>query len=72
MNIFVDICITNDIIRIMERQENFSELVSVRISRDLRDQLEQLAKADLRPLANYIRLVLEQHVTAKKTESEAA
>jgi len=56
----------------MERQENFSELVSVRISRDLRDQLEQLAKADLRPLANYIRLVLEQHVTAKKTESEAA
>jgi predicted DNA-binding protein len=55
----------------MERQDNFTEQIATRVSRDLRERLEALAAADKRPLANYIRLVLEQHV-AEKTEAEAA
>jgi len=36
--------------------------VSIRMSTGLRSKLAELAKADKRTLANYLRLVLEAHV----------
>jgi len=40
--------------------------VGIRMPSDLRDKLKELAEAERRDLANYIRLVLEQHLASKK------
>ena len=40
------------------------QLVSARVSEDLRKILEQLAQSERRTLSNYIALVLERHVEA--------
>ena len=54
----------------MEKQEQvYSESVTLRVSRELRADLERYAREDSRALANYIRLVLEQHSAQRKTES---
>ena len=62
----------------MEEQQNFAAQIALRCTEDLRDSLEKLANSDHRPLANYIRLVLENHVravsaaTAKGAKERAA
>jgi len=43
-------------------------VISIRVLPQLKQALEELAKADRRPLASYIELVLEMHVV--KTRSE--
>jgi predicted DNA-binding protein len=48
----------------MDKQQNFAVMVQTRCTLDLRDALEKLATDDHRTLANYIRLVLENHVRA--------
>lgn len=37
-----------------------------RLDRDLREELEKLAKSDKRTLAAYIKIVLEEHVESAK------
>lgn len=44
-------------------------LISVRVPQALRDELERIAKADSRSLANFVRLVLEQEVKRRKERS---
>lgn len=46
----------------MAEKEQFTAPISTRCTEDLRDELERLAAADSRPLASYVRLVLEKHV----------
>jgi predicted DNA-binding protein len=46
----------------MAEKEQFTSPISTRCTEDLRDKLEQLAADDSRPLASYVRLVLEKHV----------
>ena len=40
--------------------------ISVRITGELKDRLERLAKTDRRTLASYVELVLEEHIMAKR------
>lgn len=35
----------------------------------MREELEKLAKADRRPLASYVKLVLEKHIEEKRREA---
>jgi predicted DNA-binding protein len=39
---------------------------SLRLPPELREELERLAAEDRRPLAAYVKLVLEEHVRAKE------
>lgn len=39
--------------------------IGVRMSSEMRDKLKKLADTDKRALADYIRIVLEQHVARK-------
>ena len=56
----------------MEKQEQvYSESVTLRVSRELRSELERYAREDSRTLANYMRLVLEQHSAQRKAEQGA-
>jgi hypothetical protein len=47
-------------------------VISIRVLPELKQSLEQLAKADRRPLASYLELVLEQHVTQSGARNRAA
>jgi predicted DNA-binding protein len=42
---------------------------SVPISESLKKKLSELAKADHRPVAPYVRLILEEHVRAAETST---
>ncbi len=53
----------------MSPREIRSAPVGLRLTPSLKAELEALAKADSRPLASYIELLLKQHVAAKKAES---
>ena len=46
--------------------------VGLRLTPSFKAELEALAKADSRPLASYIELLLKQHVAAKKAEGKPA
>ena len=50
-------------------QEIRSAPVGLRLTPSFKAEIEALAKADSRPLASYIELLLKQHVAAKKAES---
>lgn len=59
----------------MADKDNFTAPISTRCTEDLRDKLEELANSDSRPLASYVRLVLEKHVeeaAAAKLKKKAA
>jgi predicted DNA-binding protein len=45
----------------MDEQPNFNSSISTRCTNELRETYERLAAKDQRPLANYVRLVLEKH-----------
>jgi hypothetical protein len=54
----------------MSQEEQRSAALSFRITPSLKAALEQLAKADRRPLSNYLELVLEAHVEQKRKEGK--
>ena len=57
----------------MGKQNQFySESVTLRVSRELRSELERYAREDSRSLASYVRLVLEQHSAHRKAEQARA
>lgn len=56
----------------MAEDNNLEASVSTRCSEELKQQLEQLADADKRPLSNYVRLVLEQHVEEAAKQKKIA
>jgi predicted DNA-binding protein len=58
----------------MADREKIKAPISTRCTEELREQLEQLASADSRPLAQYVRLVLEKHVeeVSAKPKKKAA
>jgi predicted DNA-binding protein len=58
----------------MADRDNYKAPVSTRCTEELRGKLEQLASADSRPLAQYVRLVLEKHVeeVSAKPKKKAA
>ena len=45
-----------------------TEVISIRISKETKAALERLAKADRRPLSQYVAVVLEKHIEAAKPE----
>jgi predicted transcriptional regulator len=45
-------------------------VISIRVLPQLKEALEQLAKADRRPLASYLELLLEQHVDATRAREK--
>jgi len=45
--------------------------VNVRLTSELRDELQRLAEAHKRTLSDYIRLLLEEHIEAQKDGAEA-
>lgn len=49
-----------------------STSVNVRMTEELRDQLQKLADANRRTLSDYIRLLLEEHVEAHREQAEGA
>jgi predicted DNA-binding protein len=54
----------------MERPEAiYSEMISLRITPELKRELDVLATKDMRPLANYVRVILEQHVSAQRDQA---
>ena len=44
--------------------------IGFRVRSELKTELERLAKADHRTLANYLELLLEAHVEAKRQEAK--
>jgi predicted DNA-binding protein len=46
--------------------------LSYRVPVRLRDELEKLAKADKRPLGQYLRIVLEEHVEQARKKAGKA
>jgi predicted DNA-binding protein len=52
-------------------QEIKSAPVGLRLTPSFKAELEALAKADSRPLASYIELILKQHIAAKKVEGKS-
>ena len=46
----------------MDEKSNYTAPVSTRTTEETREKLEKLASDDSRPLAQYVRLVLERHV----------
>jgi len=48
-------------------EENFTASISTRCTVGLRQSLERLAAREKRPLANYIRIVLEKHVEGEES-----
>lgn len=53
------------------KDEPRSAALSFRVTPSLKTRLEQLAKADRRPLSNYLELVLEAHAEAQTKKQEA-
>lgn len=53
-------------------KQNKTAPLSIRITPDLKAELQKLADADKRPLASYVEIVLETHVAAqgKKTKRQ--
>ncbi len=49
----------------MARPKKTDGQIGIRVSKALRDALERLAAKDRRSLSDYIRLVLEDHVSAR-------
>ena len=47
-----------------------SAAVNLRMTQELRDELQRLADEDGRELSNYIRWLLERHVRSKKDEQQ--
>jgi len=43
--------------------------LSIRITPELKEALEELAAADRRPLSSYVQLALEEHVAQRKRTS---
>jgi len=54
------------------RQKEFEAYITVRCSEATYDELAALAKADNRPMSNYIRIVLDRHVEAVKAAQAEA
>lgn len=52
----------------MKERERREAAITVRLRQRLKDDLQALAYADRRPLAGYLEVLLEDHVTAKKSE----
>jgi predicted DNA-binding protein len=46
--------------------------VNVRLTSEMREELQKLADAHKRTLSDYIRLLLEEHLEQQKTQAEAA
>jgi predicted DNA-binding protein len=46
--------------------------VNVRLTSEMRDELQKLADANKRTLSDYIRLLLEEHVEAQREREEAS
>lgn len=46
----------------MNEQQNFTDTLTIRCSKGLRESLEERSQRDQRTLANYVRLVLEKHI----------
>jgi mRNA-degrading endonuclease RelE of RelBE toxin-antitoxin system len=46
--------------------------VNVRLTSEVRDELQKLADAHKRTLSDYIRLLLEEHLVVQKGQAEAA
>jgi predicted transcriptional regulator len=46
--------------------------VNVRLTSELREELQRLAEANKRTLSDYIRLLLEEHVEAQKEQADRA
>ena len=45
--------------------------VNIRMTDELRGELQRLADANKRTLSDYVRLLLEEHVEAEKEQAEA-
>ncbi len=56
----------------MAEDNGFDASVSTRCTEELKQSLEQLADAEKRTLANYVRLVLEKHVEDSKPKTKSA
>jgi hypothetical protein len=54
------------------RQKNATPSFTMRLDPALRADLEKLAEADKRSLANYIQVALTEHVQRKKREQEGS
>lgn len=50
--------------------KNATEQVGLKMAKPLKADLQDLADADRRPLATYIKLVLEDHVAEKKRQKK--
>jgi predicted DNA-binding protein len=56
----------------MTDRDNYTARLTTPCTESLREKLEELATADSRPLASYVRLVLEKHVEDATTKKKAA
>lgn len=48
------------------------EVIFVRVPPEIKAELKELADADRRPLNQYVRLLIEQHITLKRKSRPAA
>lgn len=56
----------------MDNRDNYTAPISIRCTEGTREKLEKLAANDNRPLAQYVRLVLERHVEGASPGSKKA
>jgi replication-associated recombination protein RarA len=56
----------------MTQAEQRSAALSFRIKPSLKAALEELAKADMRPLSNYLEVVLKAHAEAESKKQQEA
>lgn len=52
----------------MSNDERKDAMIAYRVRQSLKDELQKLADADKRKLSQYIEIVLEEHVAAKKAQ----
>jgi hypothetical protein len=50
--------------------ERRTAAIGIRVKPWVKAELERLAKAERRPLSNYLQVLLEDHVEAKKEEAK--
>jgi mRNA-degrading endonuclease RelE of RelBE toxin-antitoxin system len=50
--------------------EQRTAAIGIRVKPSVKAELERLAKAQHRPLSNYLQVLLEEHIEAKKQEAK--
>jgi hypothetical protein len=55
---------------VRDDDEQRTAAIGIRVKPSVKAELERLAKAEHRPLSNYLQVLLEEHIEMKKQEAK--